>query len=175
MEERTVLITKRLRLRAWRTDDEEVLAELADNRVIWLNLRDLFPHPYTLADARARIAAKKDEQPAKNFAIELAGELVGSIAIGPYSDVHRRTGEVGYWVGEPYWGRGIATEAIRAIVPYAFATFGLVRVEAGVYASNIASMRVLEKAGFEREGVLRKSVTKNGALLDSVLYSRIAP
>jgi len=161
-------------LRAWRTSDAPALVPLANNRNVWRNLRDAFPHPYGAADATTWIARHVGVEPVRFFAIEHQGELAGSIAVIPLEDVGRRSAEIGYFVGEPFWGRGIATDAVRGISAYAFDTFpDLARIHAFVYEWNPASMRVLEKAGYEREGVLRKSVWKDGELIDSVVYARL--
>ncbi len=109
----------------------------------------------------------------RNFAIEVEGEAAGSIGVSPFADVHARSAEIGYWVAEAYWGRGIATEALRAASEHAFRAFSLMRVQATVFAWNEASMRVLEKCGYAREGVLAQSVFKDGELIDSVLYALV--
>ena len=162
-----------VRLRPWRREDEAELALAANDRTIWLNLRDLFPHPYSRTDARAWLERTVGVAPVTNFAIEVAGALAGSVGIAPREDVHRRTAEIGYWIAASMRGRGIATAAVRAASDRAFDAFDLVRIEAGVFAWNPASMRVLEKAGYEREGVLRKSVVKDGRVTDSVLYALV--
>ena len=99
------------------------------------------------------------------------GEAAGSIGFVVQPDVHRLSAEIGYWLGEAYWGRGIATEALRAVTAFAFEAHGLVRLFAGVFAWNTASMRVLEKAGYVREGVLTQSAIKDGRVIDQVLYA----
>jgi RimJ/RimL family protein N-acetyltransferase len=151
----------------------EDLVRHADDRAIWINLRDLFPHPYTEADARQWIKAAGAERPTRNFAIEVDGGAGGGIGVHPMADVHRRTAEVGYWLGRAFWNRGIATEALGALVDYAFSTFDLVRLEAVVYEWNPASTRVLEKAGFELDARLRRAVTKDGRTIDALLYSMV--
>jgi len=156
------------KMRPWRVGDECSLQENADNPRFNENLRDRFPSPYTLEDARQWIEATGKQKPPSNFAIEVSGKAVGAIGLDLQDDVHRRSAEIGYWLGEPYWGRGIMTAAVRAMTDYGFATFDICRIFATVYEWNPASARVLEKAGFEFEARLRKSVTKNartGALL----------
>jgi RimJ/RimL family protein N-acetyltransferase len=161
-------------LRPWRMSDEDALVRQANNRKIWRNLRDAFPHPYGELDAVNWIARHVGVEPMRFFAIEHEGQLAGSIAVVPLDDVYKRSAEIGYFVAEPFWGRGIATEAVRGLSAYAFDTFPeLVRIHAAVFAWNVASMRVLEKAGYEREGVLRQSVWKDGELVDSVLYAKL--
>jgi RimJ/RimL family protein N-acetyltransferase len=162
-------------LRPWRRGDEPSLARHANNRSVWRNLRDAFPHPYTIGDASAWIASNLDVHPVRNFAIEIGGEAAGSIGVTPFADVHARCAEIGYWISEDFWGRGIATDAVRAATGYAFRTLGVVRVQAAVFAWNEPSMRVLEKCGYAREGVLAKSVFKDGELIDSVLYAILEP
>lgn len=160
-------------LRPWQHGDETSLARHANSRAVWLNLRDRFPHPYTLDDAKAWVAHQlAQEGPTRNWAIEIEGEVGGGIGLDMAADVHRKDVNIGYWLGERFWGRGIATEAVRVVTEHAF-TLDIDRVHAQVYAYNPASMRVLEKAGFEREGVLRKSIFKDGKTIDSVLYARV--
>lgn len=157
-------------LREWRAGDEQSLVRHADNRKVWRNLRDLFPHPYTLADARHWIQIANPKAPITNFAIVVDNSAVGAIGLVIKDDVFRRSAEIGYWIGEEYWGRGIVTEAVRAVTDYAFATFDLCRIYAGVFEWNPGSMRVLERAGYEFESRLRKSVTKDGQTIDELIY-----
>jgi RimJ/RimL family protein N-acetyltransferase len=135
-------------------------------------MRDLFPSPYTRADADRFIAMATG--PSRNLllAIEVDGRAAGGIGIHPLEDVYRGTAEIGYWLGEPFWGRGIATHAVRALVPVAFERYPVQRLQAGIFSSNPASMRVLEKCGFTKEAVHRQAITKHGFLLDEVLYVR---
>jgi RimJ/RimL family protein N-acetyltransferase len=158
-------------LRAWRVGDEESLVRHANSRTIWRNLRDAFPHPYTLADASHWIEVANPTEKITNFAIVVDGSAVGAIGFELKGDVFRRSAEIGYWLGEEYWGRGIVTEAVRAITDYAFATFDLCRLSAGVFEWNPGSMRVLEKAGYELECRSRKSVTKDGQTIDELIYA----
>jgi ribosomal-protein-alanine N-acetyltransferase len=159
-------------LRRWQKEDRERLAELANNRKIWLNLRDRFPFPYTTADAEAWIAHCGAEQgPPTQFAIEAEGELVGAIGFEALSDERRLGAEIGYWIGDPYWGRGIATAALVDVSQRAFTEFPFERLQAAVYDWNPASMRVLAKAGYQLEGRLRRSIIKDGQVGDSVIYA----
>jgi ribosomal-protein-alanine N-acetyltransferase len=158
-------------LRDWEEDDAPALAGYADNRRIWSNLRDQFPHPYRLEHARQFIRRAAESSPRTVFAIATEREAIGSIGLMLGKDVHRFTAELGYWLAEPYWGRGIATRAVQAMVRFAFEELGLRRVHAEPYAANRASARVLEKAGFLLEGRLRASVFKDGKLLDQLLYA----
>ena len=158
-------------IRSWQPDDEAALVRYANNRKVWLNLRDAFPFPYTVQDARTWIQLATEESPETNFAIASNQEAIGAIGLRLGEDVFVRSAEVGYWLGEPYWGMGIATKAVKAITEYAFANFGLVRIQANVFEWNPASARVLEKAGYVCEGRLRKGVTKDGKTIDHYIYA----
>ena len=160
-------------IRSFRSDDAEAIAKYANNRKVWRNLRDRFPHPYSLRHAEVWIDLAAAQTPETNFAIASATEAIGGIGLELGRDVHRRSANVGYWLGEPYWGRGIATGALRAFTEFAFAEFDLVRIDANVYEWNPASARVLEKAGYEYEGRLRRSITKDGQTIDQWLYAMV--
>ncbi len=162
-------------VRDWREGDREALVRFANNRRVWRNLKNRFPHPYTEADAEAWLALSRAHPERTGWAIEADGLSVGGIGLVPLNDVYVKTAHIGYWLGEPYWGRGIMTDVVRAVSGHALATLGFLRLEAPVFAWNPASMRVLEKCGFVREGVMRKSVLKDGELIDSMLYARVAP
>lgn len=167
------LETERLVLRPWQKGDEEALVRHADNRQVWLNLRDLFPHPYTLDDARDFIAMNHLRSgPPTNLAIELAGEPIGSVGLHPLSDVSRFTAEIGYWIGKAFWGRGLAAEALRRFTDYAFEHFPFERLEGWIFATNPSSGRVLEKAGYAYEATLCRSAFKDGRFLDCHIYVR---
>ena len=166
------LVLKSCTIRRWQLDDAESLAKHANNRKVWLGLRDLFPHPYTIDDAHEFLQKKIIEQSATIFCIEIDEAAVGGIGIHPGQDVHRHTATVGYWLGEGFWGRGIMTEAVAALTDFCFQNFPLRRISAEVFANNPASARVLEKAGFTLEGRLKNNVLKDGELLDSLLYAR---
>jgi len=165
----------RCTVRPWRPGDETTLARYANNRNVSGNLKDRFPFPYTAADADAWIAHVSAETPPSNFAIVVDGRAVGGDGVELGEDVFRRSAEIGYWLGEPFWGRGIATEALRAVTEYAFATFDIIRLEAGVFDWNPASARVLEKAGYALEGRLRQAVIKGGRVGDRLIYARLRP
>lgn len=151
--------------------DNTELAALANNRKIWENLRDLFPHPYGLKDADEFIAHCQMENPVTTFAIEYNHELCGVIGLTLQTDVYRLSAEAGYWLGEPYWSKGIASRALKLLTSYAFDELHLIRLYSGVYDFNKASQRVLEKAGFQLEGIFRKSVIKNDLVLDEYRYA----
>lgn len=160
-------------LRAWHPNDVAALIRHANNRHIWRNVRDRFPNPYTREAAEDWIRFTTENPDEPNYAIEVAGEAVGGIGLILGQDIDRRSAEIGYWLSEQYWGRGIVTEAVRALTEYAFATFDLCRIWANVFEWNPSSMRVLEKAGFVREGILHKAATKDGQTIDVVLYALV--
>jgi len=166
------LVLKSCTIRPWRLDDAESLAKHANNRKVWLGLRDLFPHPYTSDDAHKFLQKAMDAEPVTNFCIEVEGPATGVIDIYLGQDVHRHTATLGYWLGEDFWGRGIMTEAAAAFTDFCFENFPLRRISAEVFANNPASARVLEKAGFVFEGCLKNNVIKDGKLLDSLLYAK---
>ena len=161
------------KIRNWTTGDEAALTKYANNRRIWINLRDTFPYPYTEKDARAWIRQATGQTPETSFAIALPEEAIGGIGIRLQEDVFRRTAEIGYWLGEPFWGRGIATRAVKTFSECAFMHFDLARLQAGVFAWNSASARVLEKAGYTCEGRLRKNVIKDEKMTDWLVYARL--
>lgn len=139
----------------------------------WRNMGDHFPHPYTLEHAKAWMERCASQVPRQHFLIQAGANIVGGVGVHPLEGVHRFTGSVGYYIGRSYWGRGYATRAVELIADYAFSTLKLVRLEAGVFAWNPASMRVLEKAGFARESVQKQAVFKDGRFTDYVLYARL--
>src|SRR5919201_1709221 len=141
------LVLERCTIRPWRVDDAESLAKHANNRKVWLTLRDLFPHPYMIQDAHEFLQRAISERPATKFCIEVTGVAVGGIGIRPGEDVHRHTAALGYWLGEEFWGRGIMTEAVAAFTDFCFEAFPVRRIYAEAFANNPASARVLEKAG----------------------------
>jgi RimJ/RimL family protein N-acetyltransferase len=160
-------------VRSWEWRDRDAIVRHANNRKVSLNLRDRFPYPYTLSDARNWLDMVVGSKPETNFAIDVAGEAVGGIGFTVQHDVGRRSAEIGYWLGEAFWGRGIATEALVAVTEHAFANYDICRLYAHVFDWNGASARVLEKAGYECEGRLKKSVTKNGETIDQLMYAMI--
>jgi|KBSMisStandDraft_5_1062788.scaffolds.fasta_scaffold06428_4 RimJ/RimL family protein N-acetyltransferase len=162
-------------VRSWRTSDAEPLARHADNRKIWLNLRDAFPHPYTTQDAREFIRSVRNRAPETTFAIDVDGDPIGSVGFVMRHDVERVSAEIGYWLAEPFWGRGIATDALAATTEYAIATYQLTRVYALPFAWNTASCRVLEKVGYRLEARLRRSAIKNGVITDQMQYAFVVP
>ncbi|MGH7806164.1 MAG: GNAT family N-acetyltransferase [Candidatus Binatia bacterium] len=162
-------------IREYEPTDAAALVKYADNRRIWLNLRDRFPHPYTAVSAQRWLDQVALEQPTVSFAIATPKELIGGIGLVLGTDVFRDTAEIGYWLAEPFWNRGIATRAVGAFTAWAFEHHSLRRVFAGVFETNLASARVLEKCGYVREGRLRKSILKDGRVLDELLYAVVRP
>ncbi len=160
-------------LRSWQPDDVEALICHANNRNIWRNLRDRFPYPYTREAAEAWIRYVEENPQDVNLAIDVKGQAVGGIGLILGQDIDRRAAEIGYWLSEQYWGCGIVTDAVGAMTEYGFATYDLCRIWANVFEWNPGSMRVLEKAGFVREGVLRKAATKDGQTIDLVLFALV--
>lgn len=163
-------------IRLWKQEDLDNLVRYANNFHIWSNLRNYFPHPYTEENGKEWLAKVVDAPlPALNFAIDVEGEAVGGIGLILNSDVYVKSAEVGYWLGEPWWGKGITTEALRLITEHAFYYFDLVRLYAEVFETNKASMRVLEKNGYYLEGVRRKAVYKNDVLMDDFIWVKLRP
>lgn len=158
-------------LRPWRAGDEPAIVRHANNRNIWLNLRDRFPHPYTMADAVHWVQTAAGVEAPTDFAIVIEDEPVGGIGLMLKGDVYRRSAEIGYWLGEAYWGRGIVSEAARAVTRWGFANYDLTRIYARVFSWNLASARVLEKAGYTFEARLRRSVTKEDRTGDELVYA----
>lgn len=164
-------------LSPWREEMIPSLAKYADNPKIAANLRDIFPSPYTLADAEWFVHDCMSRGGSDTIfrAIVADGEAIGSISVCRGSDVYCRSGELGYWLAEPFWGKGYTTWAVREICREAFAALDLLRIYAEVYAYNVGSRRVLEKSGFTLEGILRHSVYKNGQIQDSCIYGLLRP
>jgi len=160
-------------VRPWRLDDKPSLLRHANNRNVWRNLAHRFPHPYTEADADTWLTRIAGQPGCLRWAIEVNGEAVGGIGAEPGEGIFGKTANFGYWLGEEYWGRGIMTAAARATANYALENLDLVRLEAPVFEWNPASMRVLEKCGFEREGIRRKGIFKDGQVIDAVMYARL--
>lgn len=157
-------------LRRWRMQDAQALASVANNRNIWNRVRDFFPSPYTVSDAMQWIAMTEKESPALNFAILYEGQVSGGIGCVTKQDIYRKNIEIGYYIGEPYWGKGIASEACKLICSYIEQQMDVVRIEASTFYNNKASMRVLQKNGFYLEAIKQKAIVKNNILLDEYLW-----
>jgi RimJ/RimL family protein N-acetyltransferase len=160
-----------LTLRPFRQEDRDALAGLANNPNICKRLMDRFPSPYTLEAADRWLARVKFESELRNFAIEWRGQFVGGIGLEPLADIYRLTAEIGYWLGEPYWGNGLATRALGLVVGYAFSSLPYIRLQAVIFSENESSARALEKNGFALEAVHRRHITKFGQTHDAKVYA----
>ena len=162
-------------LREWKLSDAQNLASTINNKKILDNLRDGIPYPYTEQDGKEFINSilSADKNSTFAFAIEIEGKAVGSIAVFRQNNIHFRTAELGYYLAEEYWGKGIMTEAVKQICKYVFDNTDILRIYAERFANNRGSSRVLEKAGFQFEGILRSNAVKNGAVIDMKMYSQI--
>ena len=158
-------------LRPWQTDDAGALIKHANNPRIASNLRDAFPYPYTIVDAGKWLNMVKDNTEDVILAIEVKGEAAGGIGLHGLKDVYRYNVEIGYWLSEHHWGKGIMSDAVGAMVEYAFTQTRWIRVFACIFDNNPASMRVLKKNGFRHEAVHKKAVMKEGVFLDEHLYA----
>ena len=168
-----VLTGSRCNVRPWRRTDAAALVKHANNPNVARQLRDRFPHPYTIHDAHAFLRSASAAQVPENFAIEVDGESAGGIGYSVGTDIERYSAEIGYWLSEALWGRGVATEALTLVTAHLFASKNLLRVFALPFAENGASIRVLEKAGYVREGLLRSATVKHGLVRDQLLLARI--
>lgn len=162
-------------VRPWRWDDATAIARHANSRAVWRNLRDRFPHPFAVDDAYRYLATAVGVEPVTRFCVEVEGEAAGSVGLHVGSDIERVAAEIGYWLGERYWSRGVMSAAVRAVTDYALTALALERVFATPFADNVASARVLERAGFDREGTMRRAAIKDGRVQDMVLYARVRP
>jgi RimJ/RimL family protein N-acetyltransferase len=167
------LRSREVKLRALHVSDKSQLAKLANNRKIWDNLRDSFPNPYSEGDAELFINLTTEENPKQNFAIEYAGDLCGVIGLIIQNDVYRKSAEIGYWIGEAFWGKGIAATAIKLVTNYGFEDLKLIRIYAGVFEYNVASMKALENSGYKKEGVFKNAIYKNDKVFDEHRYYKL--
>ena len=167
------LVKGDIRLRSLRYSDRENLARLANNKKIWQNLRDMFPHPYHIEDAEKFIDSVKLQDPQVIFAIDYMYQLAGVIGMVLQVDVYRKSAEIGYWIGEPFWNKGIATAALQLATDHGFSTLKLERIFAGVFSFNEASKKVLEKCGYQLEGISRRAVFKNSKFWDELRYAKL--
>lgn len=160
-------------IREIENSDLQLLAKYANNPKVAINLRDAFPNPYALEDAIRFKEAIDKQNPKTIFAIEFKGEYVGNISLSPGTDVYRRSAEIGYFIGEPFWNMGIMSKAVDLITDWGFKTLDIVRIYTGIFEYNIASQRVLEKCGFKKEAIFRKSICKNNMIYDEIRYSKV--
>lgn len=161
------------RIRKWDPADAKDLSAVLSNAKIHDNLRDGLPYPYTEQDGLDFISAmlSADANETFAFAITTEGKVIGSIGVFRQGNIHRRTAELGYYIAEAYWGKGMMTKAVRQICRYVFNNSDILRIYAEPFAFNAASCRVLEKAGFQYEGTLRSNAVKNGNVIDMKMYS----
>jgi ribosomal-protein-alanine N-acetyltransferase len=162
-------------LRPWTKEDIPSIVKYANNKKIANNMRNVFPHPYTEKNAEDFVALWSSHDPIRVFAIEYENEAIGSIGLHPKEDVHERNMELGYWLGEPFWGKGITTRAVKMMLDYGFHNWPIERIYAGAFGYNQRSCRVLEKAGFVLEGVLKRSIWKNEQVTDEIIYAVYRP
>jgi [ribosomal protein S5]-alanine N-acetyltransferase len=158
-------------VRTYRPEDASSLAKRGNNRRIWENLRDRFPHPFTEANGVEYITHVLQNPDTPSFAIDVDGQAVGGISLHLGNDIERISAELGYWLGEEFWRRGIMTSAIRLVTEYALQERRLIRVFAVPFTTNVASCRALEKVGYQREGLMRRSALKDGMVRDQYLYA----
>lgn len=158
-------------LRPWKASDINSLIKYANNWNIAKNLTNQFPHPYTIQDGKAFIEYATKDDPIHIFAIEVNQEAVGGIGIHPQSDIFIKNAELGYWLGEPFWGYGIVSKAIKQIIQFGFSTFDIERIFARPYGTNFASQKILEKNNFLLEGRYNNILYKNGEYLDELIYA----
>ena len=162
-------------LRPWRAADKADLVLQANNRKVWRNMTHTFPHPYTSDDADLWLRIAEDPGRSIQLAIEVEGRAAGGIGAIAGEGIFCNTAQFGYWLGESYWGRGIASAAAQVLAERIGRERLFARLEAQVFEWNPPSMRVLEKAGFSRDALLRRAATKDGRLIDTVLYARVFP
>lgn len=163
-------------LREWELSDKQSLTENANNIHVWNNLRDYFPFPYTPEEGEKFIEmVLQKPKPATDFAISVHGKAVGGIGIILNTDVQKISAEVGFWLGENYWNKGIMTAALKEMADYSFSNFPLIKLYATVFDFNTASQNVLKKAGFEKEAVLKRAAIKNNKVIDLHYYGLIKP
>lgn len=166
------MLENKIGLKRLELSDIPCLAVIANNKNISDNLRDIFPYPYSEKDAESFINETLVENPERTFGILSNNTLCGVTDLLPQDDVYRLSAELGYWIGEKFWGQGIATEAVRLITDYGFQELKLMRIYSGVYEFNKASMRVLEKNGYSKDCIFKKAVIKNNVVMDEHLYSK---
>ena len=168
---KTKSINNSIKLRMLKMTDKQQLATLLNNKKIWDNMRDIIPFPYTEKDAEAFIEIVKGDAQQQVFAIEFNSEFCGIISLILQKDIYIKSAEIGYWIGEPFWNRGITSKAVALMTQLGFEKYNINRIFAGVFEYNIASTRVLEKNGYVREGLFKKAILKNGKMWDEYIYA----
>lgn len=166
-------ISHQITLRPFQLSDCKSITLYANNRLIWQNLRDRFPSPYTEIDALMFIELVSRNNPLTEFAIDLNGIAIGAAGIILKEDVYRLNGEIGYWIGQEYWGKGIGTQVVARLTQKAFEEFNLRRVYAEVFDKNKASAQVLIKNGFKQEAIFKKAIYKDGEILNLLIFSKL--
>lgn len=162
-----------IKLRKLETSDKSVIAKLLNNKKIWNNLTNKIPYPYTERDAEIFLKFIERDKHHKAFAIEFNREFCGIIGLIKQQDVREKSAEIGYWIGEPFWNKGITTEAVKLITEYGFSNLNIIRIYSTVFEYNIASMKVLEKNGYKKEGVFKKAIFKNNKIWDEHRYFKL--
>ena len=168
-----IKVDHELNLRSFEHSDDQNLVKYANNRSIWINLMDGFPHPYTLKDAKKWITFCLTESENIHLAVIYKDELVGAIGAQFKEDIYRYSAELGYWIGEPFWGKGIATRIIKSLTSYIFDTYKIKRIYGNTFPNNIGSNKVLLKNGFQKEGTLRKAAFKDGFFIDLEVFGKL--
>lgn len=163
-----------IKIRSLKSSDKSDLVKLANNKKVWDNLRDHIPFPYSDKDAEFFINLTQKEDPKQNFGIEYKGKICGVIGLTIQKDIYRKSAEIGYWLGEPFWRKGIASKAVELIVEYGFKDLNLIRIYTGVFEFNIASMKVLEKNGFKKEGIFKNAIIKNEKIYDEHRFYKLS-
>ena len=166
------MMKNNIQLKSWQKQDAQILASIANNRKIWNNVRDQMSNPYSVIDALQWMNHIKDHRPEQNFAIVYNGVISGNIGCKIQEDIYRKSIEIGYFVGEEFWGKGIATIAISLYVEYLIKNFQPIRIYAEVFEHNKASMKVLQKNGFFLESIRRKAAIKNNVIVDDYVWVR---
>jgi len=162
-----------VRLRKLELSDKETLAKLLNNKKIWDNLRDYIPYPYRIEDAELFINLTKENNPQQVFGIEFKRELCGVISLIVQTDIYRKSAEIGYWLGEKYWGNGIMSKAVKLITEYGFENLDIIRIFTGIFEFNVASIKVLEKNGYLKEGTFKNAIFKNGKIWNEHRYFKL--
>ena len=160
-------------LREWKRSDAAALAKMANNKKIWDNVRDRLPYPYTKKDAKEWLSLVRKQKTITTFCVVANGEVAGSVGFTLKEDVYRKNAEIGYFIGEDHWGKGICTEAVKLLVDYILKKFDVVRIYAEVFEYNKASMKVLEKNGFYLECIRKKAAIKNNVILDDYVWVKL--
>ncbi len=172
VKEKIKLDIRGVHLRSWNPADAESMAKYANDKRIWLNMRDEFPFPFVVEDAE-RMIDKFSSKDQFQFAISNDNEAIGSIGVVVNNDIRRKSAVLSYWLGQPFWGKGIASYAVEALSNWVFLKKDIVRLYAKIFANNPASKRVLEKAGYSLEGHFRKAIIKEGKFIDQLLFAKV--